>query len=169
MAGVSPVCSPPYADELFNPIVLEGHDLLILNLHGERGDDMWYGESSDDFLAYRVPALSAKTLRMADLGGTVVFAINCWLADSDSPMLAALRDAGARWIIAGDGLNYGGRKALAGADILGLWLRVGMESGLSAKTSFRLARLALKLRGESMEIRDTLRFSMLKGFRDGQT
>lgn len=117
-AGVDPLTCPPVDAGEFDPQRLEGPepgtpwDLIYLDLHGQSGDTAWYG---DDWL----PALTEEQVRTVDLGGAVVFAINCYLADDDSPMMDALLDAGARYVIGGPGLNYGGVSSMIGASMLG--------------------------------------------------
>jgi hypothetical protein len=86
--------------------------MIYLDLHGQPGDTAWYG---DDWIV----ALTEKQVRSVDLGGAVVFAVNCYLADDESPMMDALLDAGAQYVIGGDGLNYGGASSMIGASKLG--------------------------------------------------
>ncbi|MBU0494099.1 MAG: hypothetical protein KKA73_04915 [Chloroflexi bacterium] len=114
-AGVAPLTSPPLTGATFDPRWLAGYDLLYLDLHGQPGQPTWWGDEA--------VALTAAQIQTTDLTGAVVFAVNCHLADADSPMLDALLSAGARYVIGGDGRNWGGERALLGAPLLGQWFR----------------------------------------------
>jgi hypothetical protein len=116
-AGVEPLTCPPVCASDFEPRWLAGGDdgpwdLIYLDLHGQPGDTAWYGDQ-------HIVALTEKQVRSVDLGGAVVFAVNCYLADDESPMMDALLDAGARYVIGGAGLNYGGTASMIGASKLG--------------------------------------------------
>jgi len=116
-AGVEPVTCPPVVSASFNPSWMMGADLLYFDLHGGPGDSAWYGDDG------RVALTAAQLRAIRFPNEPVVFAMNCFLADKDSPMLDALLGAGAAYIVAGDGKNYAGEKALYGAALLGLWFR----------------------------------------------
>lgn len=153
-AGVEPVtCPPSWAGE-FDTSQLEGNDLIYFDLHGAPRNDQWYGD-------HDIVALTASQLARVDLQGTIVFALNCFLADEESPMLDALLEAGARYVVAGDGRNYAGTKRLFGASLLGLWFRrllelVGPLKALAlAKRRVRLNLIKGKRKEEAS---DTLAF-----------
>ena len=101
---------------------VEPWELIYFDLHGRPGDDRWYGDDG-------IVALTAAQIRSVDLGGAVVFAMNCFLGDEESPMLDALLDAGARYVIGAPGLNYGGTVTQVGASLLGRALRLLMAGG----------------------------------------
>jgi len=90
-------------------------DLVVFNLHGFPNSNVWTGgDGKDD----GIPALRASTLSLLDLRNTGVFAINCYLGDSNAPMRTALFSAGAEWVIAGEGKNIAGVRRPGGADLL---------------------------------------------------
>jgi hypothetical protein len=156
-AGVQPLTCPPLHAEAFKPKMLSGHDFLYFDLHGCPGGTYWMGD-------YGIPAVEADTVRRADLRGAVVFATNCYLADEGSPMLDALLDAGARFVIGGDGQNWAGRTAnLLGAGLLGWWVRRLMQLGLTPLDALALAKVRLmttlsRARADGAAARDTLGF-----------
>lgn len=138
-AGVIPVTSPPVIAYVFEPQWLENRDFIWFDLHGAPGLPHWYG---DDGLM----ALTAETLRCADLGGAVVFATNCHLADEGSPTLDALLEAGARYVIGGDGKNWGSdERTLFGANLLGMWVRWLLATGADPVWALRIAKGRLRL------------------------
>jgi hypothetical protein len=138
-AGVEPLTSPPVKAETFDPQWLVGHDLLFIDLHGEPGDAAWYGD-------YRIPALTATQVRSVDLRGTGVFATSCYLGDADSPMLDALLDAGAAYVIGGDSRNYAGETLMLGASLLGHHFRSWLSLGAGPRKALSLAKQMLKAR-----------------------
>jgi hypothetical protein len=145
-AGVAPLTSPPLTAALFDPLLLSGHDLIYFDLHGGAGDAWWYGAWKENNFTYLTVALTADQVRRARLGGAVVFALNCHLADRGSPMLDALLAAGARYVIGGDGRNWAGKtRSLFGASLLGLWFRRGMEMGLDPLRALGLAKRRVRL------------------------
>lgn len=160
-AGVWPFTCPPVTAETFIPSMLEGYDLLYFDLHGIPDSPTWYG---DDHHA----ALSAWDVRQAHLDGVVVFAVNCYLADQNSPMMDALLDAGASFVIGGEGQNYGGAKRMLGAASLGHAFRLGLQAGLRTPAALSAAKRWLwllwakhRMLGESqreMAIMDALSF-----------
>lgn len=160
-AGVTPMLSPPVDAGSFDPVWLEGWDVLWFDLHGEVGTPWWWGDE-------RLVALTAEQIRQADLGGTVVFAVSCHLADEGSLMLEALLDAGARYVIGGQGRNWGGRRTLFGAGLLGMRLVQLMDRGMDALEALAMAKRWLRLgiaanavmgkRGKVMAAKDALGF-----------
>lgn len=134
-AGVVPMTCPPQASKNFwIPGLLEGQDLLYFDLHGGPGDAQWYGDLG-------LIALRAEQIRDTDLTGTVIFAANCYLGDTDSPMLDALLAAGASWVVGGEGPNYATKGGLlAGAHLLGLWFRRLLAQGLDVPAALRMAK-----------------------------
>jgi len=160
-AGVRPLTSPPFDALAFGPTWLEGQDLLWFDLHGQPGLEWWLGDEGQ-------VALTATQIREVDLGGALVFAVNCYLADAGSPMLDALLDAGAGYVIGGEGISWGGKRLLFGAGLLGLRLRQLVERGTDpllalawAKRWVQLSLAAQRVlgRGDMVEVaRDTLGF-----------
>jgi hypothetical protein len=139
-AGIDPLLSPPINAGNF-AYTLEGYDLLYFDLHGEAGFDYWFSVVDRDI----VPALRAEQIREADLSGAVVFAVNCYLADEDSLMLDALLDAGCRYVIGGEGKNYGALHSPRWAGLLGLWFRRLLEAGFGPLRALKLAKQRVRL------------------------
>jgi hypothetical protein len=150
-AGVEPLTSPPASWRTISPRTLEGHDFIYINLDGAAGSPYWYGDGWET-------ALSAAQIQAADLAGVGVFVASCHLPES--PMLPALLVAGAAWVIGGAGVNWSSRRRLAGADLLGLWVRRAVGWGWEPERALRLAKLRVLLQVWDVRIRreDTLRF-----------
>ncbi len=149
--------SPPSVAETFNPHDLEA-DFLFVKLHGLPEQPYWYG---DDWLT----ALRADQVTEADLSKTVVFVCNCFLPES--PMLQALKDAGAPWIIGGHGLNYArpddatADGVLIGPDLLALTMRRALAWGFPPDVAFFIARKRLRLkRVKDIATTDALQFEV---------
>lgn len=136
--GASSLLSPPVSSASFDPAWLEGHDLIYLDLHGEPGEAFWRGDG-------RIIALTADQVLQADLGRAVVFATNCYLADAGSPMMEALLEAGARYVIGGEGPNWANTKRPAGAVWLGWRVRQLMERGVDPLLALALGKRLLRL------------------------
>ncbi len=96
------------------------YNLAVFNLHGFPELPVWLGDKG-------IIAMKGETLSSQRHFAKGVFAINCYLGDPDHPMLQCLWDAGAEWVVAGDGLNYGGTILPAGADVLLRWFRRSLE------------------------------------------
>lgn len=138
-AGVEPLTSPPLDAGIFDMHVLEGQDVLWFDLHGEPGAAWWFGDGG-------LVALTAGQIVKTNLRGTVVFAINCYLADDNSPMLDALLTAGARYVIGGRGCNWGGQRTLMGAGLLGMRVLMLLERGRDPLKALTLAKRWLMLK-----------------------
>jgi hypothetical protein len=157
-AGVVPITSPPVTAYSFEPAWLKGRDLIYFDLHGEPGESVWWGDALETPWRDRTPALTADVLMQSELTGAVVFATNCYLADDDSPMLDALLDAGASFVIGGDGLNFAGTsRTLVGGDLLGYYLRLALDRGHQplvalaiAKRGVRFSMAARRVLGRSL-------------------
>lgn len=110
------ICCPPASDESIqtNPGLLQGYDFVVFNLHGLSFVPGWYG-------GFGISALKSTTLQSLDLEGCEVFAINCHLGDPAQPMFRALRKSGVAYVVAGEGINYGGTIRPVGADVLLRW------------------------------------------------
>lgn len=110
------ICCPPISDETLRqkPELLEGYDFVVFNLHGHPFVPSWYGN-------YGQSALKSSTLQTLNLEGCGVFAINCHLGDPHQPMFKALKKSGVVYVVAGEGLNYGGTIKPVGADVLLRW------------------------------------------------
>lgn len=140
-AGVEPVSCPPTTCDTLDLAQLEGNDLIMFNLHGIRKVGAFFGNRDGPPVA-----LLSSQVKSVNLGGAVVYAPVCYLGEDDNPMLDALLDAGASAVIAGHGRNYGGTSSrLVGVDLLGLWIRRGLQAKLSPESALRLSRLRLRL------------------------
>lgn len=157
-AGVEPLLSPPLTATRFEPRWLETCNLVYLDLHGQPGSEFWLGDGG-------IIALAARQVRKANLSGVVVFATNCYLADKGSPMLDALLDAGARYVIGGEGVNWATSRRPAGAAELGWRFRQLFERGIEPMKALAIAKHALAARSalrwkrkERLVYKDTLAF-----------
>lgn len=147
-AGISPSTCPPLSAETFwtQRAAIAAADLVYVDLHGRPGADAWYGDGG-------VVACTADQVRTLNLRGTVVFTVNCYVGDQSSPgvpgpMLEALLEAGAGYVIAGEGANYGPAGGpLYGAPLLGLWLRRFLSIGLTVPRAVGLGKRFAALRG----------------------
>jgi hypothetical protein len=154
VAGVQPVTCPPVNGESFDLAWLENQDLILIDLHGERGLDYWYAVADEGGIPQRIVALRAEQIRLANLGGAVVFATSCYLGEEDSPMLAALLDAGASYVIAGAGENLAGERKVAGAGLLGLFFRMFLKAGESPLDALATAKDSLWLVARNKQARE---------------
>jgi len=157
-AGVNPLTSPPFTARNIHSTFqkLTGCDLLYFDLHGQPGEACWLGDD-------HTIALSAAQLREVNLTGSIVFALGCYLADQDSPMLDALLDAGARYVVGGAGENWAGRRSLFGASLLGLWFRRLLAWRVPPLTALALAKKRVKWgmmdkASKRLAAKDTLQF-----------
>lgn len=161
-AGVVPRLSPPVISSTLPRGWFDGYDFVYFDLHGKPGAPAWYNNADQ-------VALTADYLARSDLRGAVVFAVNCYLGDVDSPMLEALLQAGAVYVIGGAGPNYAGRRAPAWAAALGRWVRVGLSLGLTPPRALGWAKRLVKHgagRDHKTELVDTLQFkAFYKGSR----
>lgn len=162
-AGVDPLPCPPSQAETIDLTRLEGRDLIYLNLHGLPDAGALLGSPQGPPVALR-----ANQLANVDLGGAVVFAQTCYLGETGHPMRQALLDAGASVIIAGPGENLGANNEwmretgkLAGADLLGLWVRRGLETGLAAHKALALALARVRTELGANRLSRRLRLSRL--------
>ena len=151
-AGVEPWLSPPGIMKSFRPSLLGGHDFIYFKLHGLPDEVYWYGDNW-------VTAMSAEQITHARLNGAAVFVANCFFAGG--PMMQALRMAGAGPIIGGAGTNYAAETALAGADILGFWVRfLYQRLRLPLDKAFRLGMWRLSKGARTAANLDTLEFEL---------
>lgn len=146
-SGVEPATCPPMDSQGFNTLWLAGKDLIYFDFHGEPGGDIWYEQyrRQGDLLPTRTVALTAIQLSEAALTDSVVFVLSCHLADKGSPMLEALLDAGAAYVIGGDGKNWASTgPTLFGAAQLGYLFRIALTLGLDPLPALDHAKRALE-------------------------
>lgn len=159
-AGVEPLTCPPFDANHLPGGVFEGYDLLYFDLHGLPGLDYWFEEvTNGQGMTTRIKALTAEQIKQMNLKDAVIFATNCHLGDEDSPMLDALLDAGAAYVIGGPGKNWANRNTLSGAAALGQFLRLGLEWGFDTLQALSWAKKVLPtLSHIGDELADTLEF-----------
>ncbi len=142
-AGVKPLTCPPFSGVDLAMLLLDSNrpvDLLYLAVHGKPGSWMLYGDEEQ-------PALSISSVKMLKvakqppLSHVVVFASTCYFPQT--PFLRAFL-AGGAVVIAGDGQNFTPPHELAGASLLGLWVRRGLEWGLSPEWALQLAKVRVR-------------------------
>lgn len=116
------------------------YDLVMVWLH-PRGDGLaWVDDAGRDVLT----ALDVERLPLA---GTVVFVGACY-GSENTALIDALFVAGAKAVISGPGVNFGGSEgALAGADVLAQMLRKLLGVGLDSGAAWLIARLAVHIAG----------------------
>ncbi len=157
------ITCPPKTDDNFvegkiNYDLFGNYSLVVFNLHGYPNIPVWLG---DDALI----AMKGSTLSSQPRFAKGVFAINCNLGDVDHPMLQALWDAGAEWVVAGDGLNYGGTNIPAGADVVLRWFRRSLEGRTPEDALVRAKKIARWLApqftsDQRLALRDALKFEV---------
>ena len=145
---VEPLLCPPVTSESFDPGCLAGYEVVYFDLHGEPGGEVWYGQETAG--GDLIPAVRADQLEQAPLAGAVVFGANCYLGNEESPMLAALLRAGARYVVAGEGRNWGPEGSTRyGAAALGKWMIRFMRLGIKTPKAVGMAKqmVGLGVRG----------------------
>ena len=152
-AGVAPLLSPPLTADTFMHSWLEGQSLIYFKLHGYPNEQVWYGD-------HHTPALHIRSIENARLDDATVFAPNCHL--TRSPFLQALLSSGAAYVIGGDATNYAAINEVAGADLLGLWIRRLMSWGIPTPLAFRFARYRM-LFEPGVPATDTVKFHLFEG------
>jgi hypothetical protein len=149
------ITCPPLSLEDMVPQLFERQDLLYFNLHGVPSQPYYYG---DDW----VTAISADLIRKASLASCGVFLGACF-TNRQHPMVRALFDAGAAYIVGGDGPNYGSGSSLIGSDLLGKWFVTFLRLGLGPDRALAAAKLRLKISLRlSAADADTLEFQILR-------
>lgn len=157
-AGVEPVTCPPYQASSGVPLIeqqfkrMQAADFLYFKLHGLPDQGYWYGDQW-------VTALTAEQLRSLDLSqARAAFVANCFLPES--PMLAALFEAGCPVVVGGYGPNYARASEVDGADLLGLWFRRFLSTGARPQLALALSRVRLAGMPKTPALRDALAFEL---------
>lgn len=149
IAGI--VLFPPISSGSFNPAWLFSmmntgpYDLILIDLHGTPGAFEWRDNSG------RV-AITSQQIRQSKLGGAVIFCLSCYLGDDNSPMLDALLDAGASYVIGGKGKNWSGATQVFGAALLAKLFRQSMERGLPPLISLSVAKSLLRIHAAAQRL-----------------
>ena len=164
ITGVEPLTCPPYSANDFDPRWLAGYDLLFFDFHGLPELDYWFEDDPITSLPGRLVALTADQLRQASLKNSVVIALTCFLADQNSPMLDALLEAGAAYVIGGDGKNWASTKRATGAGLLAKRFIERLEAGQDVAKALAGAKRAVRMQ----MIKDVarLRLKQVKAARD---
>ena len=129
----------------------ETFGLLYFNFHAVPGMAAWLTTTGDT-------ALTAADLAGLDLSRAVVYMVNCYAGGG---MLDALRACKPRAIIGGEGENLGALRGLAGADLLGQWVRRALAVGLSPRAALGVAKLRLQAGAKTASAKDALDFRVL--------
>lgn len=154
-SDVEPLTCPPMRAVDFDPLWLAGPEpdthwnVIYFDLHGEPGVPMWFGDDGEI-------ALTAEQVHSVNLRGAVVFAVNCHLADDDSPMLDALLAAGASYVVGGPGPNYGGQRVQMGAPLLGQWFIRYLKLGFDVLDALRIAKINVRLQQVSATLQNSI-------------
>lgn len=159
------ITCPPLNDKHFNEglgnyDLFGNYDVAVFNLHGFPHLPVWLGDGG--LIAFKGSTLSSQ--RRFAKG---VFAINCNLGDTNHPMLECLWNAGAEWVVAGDGLNYGGTRVPVGADVLLRWFRRSLEGRTPEQALARAKKFARWLApqftsDQRLALRDALNFEVIR-------
>ena len=126
-------------------------DLIYFNLHADPYRSEWF--TTDGTIALR-----HETLRRMDFRRGIVFMVNCYAGGG---MLDALKATQPRAIVGGYGENLGGQDRLAGADVLGLWFRRGLQWRLGYRAALALGKARLRFMPRTPSVRDALQFEVL--------
>ena len=109
------------------------YDLVMLFLHPRADGLAWVDDAGQD-------VLTVENVRQLPLSGSVVFVGACY-GSENRVLLDALWEAGARAVIHGPGLNFGGRGGqLAGADVLASGFVNALRMGLGLRLAWSIAR-----------------------------
>lgn len=153
--GRRPMTSPPITWESFDPAWLRGHEVLYFNLHGKESEPRWYGVERLPDGERWVEAFNVELVGAAsDLGGAVIFAQNCYGAQS--PVAAMFLEMGAAAFVGGVAGLYGRRRWLGESDLLGRWWLQCFGDGMSAGEALEAAKGRLGKRELSNEARLSL-------------
>ena len=136
-AGEMITC-PPFVENTLPFLTFMHRDLIVLNLHGLPDHPVWYGDGLRR-------AMTADGLRGFQLDSAGVFAYNCFLGDAKHPMMSALFDAGASWVVAGAGKNWGGETDVQGADVLLRWFLRSFRQQRNPDSALEYAKIATAL------------------------
>lgn len=128
--------APPVTGHMINHAMLEGYDAIYIDLHGRPGSGLLYTKTERSM----EPVLSIETVRAAYLRGTVVIATACYLPET--PFLDAFLGQGAS-VIAGPGVNYGGRVEPAGAQLLARSILSNLARGMDPNAALTRAKAGL--------------------------
>jgi len=149
--GADLVVAPPGAAADWLMLRPTAADLLYFNFHAVPGLEAWITTAG-------ATALTADDVAGLDLRRAVIFMVNCY---SGGGMLEALRARGPRAIIGGEGENLGALAGLAGADLLGQWVRRALQLGAGPAAALAIAKARLAAGARTPSVRDALAFKVL--------
>lgn len=130
--------SPPLFAPDVEPKLLEGYDVIYLDVHGESGGGYLYSYAGKSPLA----TLSFQTVQEARLDGVVVVATTCYLPST--PFVKAFLAAGASAVIGGPGPNWGTKRRLSGAQVLARRIIEELRAGIAPDEALRRSKKALR-------------------------
>lgn len=136
-------------------------ELLFVFLHPGADGRSWVDERHQ--VVY-----TAEQIAELPLQGTVVFLGTCYGLENTA-ILDALFQAGAAWVVAGPGDNYGGADGvLAGTDVLATAFRLALQAGATVPAAFETARQAAQVAALRNDpgAADALGFKLLSPARD---
>jgi hypothetical protein len=161
-SGARLVTSPPLQDEDARDWaqLAQEADLIYFNLHAALYRSEWFTtpDPSGRGQADGTIALRHETLRRMDFRRGIVFMVNCYAGGA---MLDALEATQPRAIVGGYGENLGGQDRLAGADMLGLWFRRGLQWRLGYRAALALGKARLRFMPRTPSVKDALQFEVL--------
>jgi len=131
---------PPMTAGDFRPEFLKGYEFIYVDLHGQPESVYLYCDEGE-----HVAALSVQTVRSAEIGDAVVFMTSCY--GPETPFVKAFLGAGASGVVAGYGVNWGTRKRLSGAQLLGKYFMEMLNPQISVAESLQAAKGKLKQKG----------------------
>jgi hypothetical protein len=150
-------CPPVYGGDLIQHAAdFAQAGLVYFNLHGAPGGQEWW-------ISAGAVAVTADDLQALELRQAVIFMVNCYAGGALLDVLKQLRP---RAIIGGFGENLGALDRLAGADLLGLWVRRGLGLGFSPPLALSTAKARLMAGPRTASVDDALQFEVLY-VRDG--
>jgi hypothetical protein len=130
------VACPPFMAADIESFWLESYDFLYLDLHGLKGSvRLWSGPQL-------WAALDIKTVKGANLAGTIVFATSCFLPETR--FIEAFLASGATCLVSGKGENYGTRAGINGAQKLAKLFIDGLQQGKAPALALSTAKKRLR-------------------------
>jgi hypothetical protein len=118
------------------------YDMVLLFLHPRDDGLAWVDDEGID-------VLTVEDVERLPLAGSIVFVGACY-GSENTALINALSVAGAKAVIHGPGVNFGGSEGvLAGADVLAQMLRKLLGVGLDIGAAWSMARLVVRIAGWS--------------------
>lgn len=121
-SGARPIAAPPLTMATFDPLALDGADLLYVCAHGLPDQGYWYGSDWSTMV-------SAAQIELCRLPGAVVLLMGCY---GVGPMSDACIRAGAAAVIADAEATHAGYVLPTGSNAVGRLISRALARGLSA-------------------------------------